>query len=423
MSNAATVAAGPVGAEALRELVPAALVPVAGAPVSGAPVAAPPGPEAEPVWVGEAPPEGGVDSVRAAWVRCLETDPASSVYAHPDLVLRRQALPGSAPAVYLRRRKDSGELAAVAGLAPRTVRFRVAPGLPLRIAARGYRVLGSTCAGDHGAQGTGEFVGAMVGLLAGGGADCVSFDELQVGSPLWQAALGAAGPKVSVVAPAKPQTHWWVRFPENPEDYWKKFSGKSRNTLSRKAKKFEHTFRCYREPAEVEELLAKSHQVSQTTWQSKRLGERVKNSADEKAYWETLAKLGALRAYVLEHAARPVAFVLGVQWNGRFLYEEPGYDPAFAAQSPGSVLLYRLIQDLIERDTPALIDFGFGDVEYKRQFGNEQTESGPLLLIRRTAKLTLARGLDALSDRARRGARAGLEATRLLQVVRKLYRR
>src|SRR5207249_4733299 len=111
---------------------------------------------------------------------------------------------------------------------------------------------------------------------------------------------------------------------------------------------------------QVDEFLDQAHRVSRQSWQAKRLGVRIRNTPEERAYYEFLASQGALRSYVLEHRGRPVAFEFGIQWNGRFVFEETGYDAAFAGHSPGTVLLFRILEDLIARDTPELLDFGYG---------------------------------------------------------------
>ena len=49
-----------------------------------------------------------------------------------------------------------------------------------------------------------------------------------------------------------------------------------------------------------------------------------------------------------------------------------------------SELRLRMIEDMIARDTPWLMDFGFGDGEYKRRFCTRQTLSAGVLLLPRT---------------------------------------
>src|SRR5262249_52303843 len=184
-----------------------------------------------------------------------------------------------------------------------------------------------------------------------------------------------------------------------------------------------HSLICYREKEEVPLFLDKAHQVSLRTWQSKRLGLRIENSPEVRKFWEGVASLGAMRSYVLEQDGRPLAFMLGIQWKGRFVSEEIGYDQDYAAFAPGKVLHFRLLDDLIARDTPALLDFGSGDNEYKRVFGNQQTMSGPALLVRRAWRPMAVAWLSRVRHRVGQRLRGGLLRVGLLSTVRKLLRR
>src|SRR5205823_2400496 len=147
--------------------------------------------------------------------------------------------------------------------------------------------------------------------------------------------------------------------------------------LKRKVTKLDHTIQVVNRADQVAGFLNDAHCISQESWQSKRLGLRIKNSPQEKALYEALAELGALRAYLLHHAGKPIAFSLGIQWNGGYLWDEVGHIAAFSEQSPGTVLFMRMLEDLIARDTPRIFDFGYGDGEHKRLFGTRQTQSGP----------------------------------------------
>jgi hypothetical protein len=268
-----------------------------------------------------------------------------------------------------------------------------------------------------------DFTGAVRRLLGSGDSDCLLFEDLGVGSPLWQA-LGTAGRgrEAATFYRGKPQRHWWIRFPENGEQYWGQFSRKTRYNLRRAAKKLDHTLAPVTEASQVVDFLAKVHQVEQKTWQARRLRVRFKNSPRERRFWEGIASLGALRSYLLEQKGQPLAFVLGIQWNGCFIYYDIGYDAAYAQYSPGTVLLFRLLEDLIARTPPRLFDFGFGDADYKQLFGNHQTLSGSVLLVRRAWRPLATASLDRLRYGISQGLRAGISRLGFQARLKGLYR-
>jgi CelD/BcsL family acetyltransferase involved in cellulose biosynthesis len=89
------------------------------------------------------------------------------------------------------------------------------------------------------------------------------------------------------------------------------------------------------------------------------------------------------------------------------------YDDSRAAFSPGSTLLFLLIEDLI-RQGSTLIDFGYGEPAYRHGSTNVLVERGTILLLRKTFANRLYqvghatfRSVIKLLKHLRRGARSG----------------
>ncbi len=104
------------------------------------------------------------------------------------------------------------------------------------------------------------------------------------------------------------------------------------------------------------------------TWQGRTFGPRVRNAR----HLEILADHGWLRGFVLFEKEKAIAFVLGFQYDGTYIYEEPGYDSEATAKSPGFTLLSMLLEHVFKENPPTVFDFGFGDNQYKRVFSTEQ---------------------------------------------------
>jgi CelD/BcsL family acetyltransferase involved in cellulose biosynthesis len=66
-----------------------------------------------------------------------------------------------------------------------------------------------------------------------------------------------------------------------------------------------------------------------------------------------------------------IAIHLGVQFSGRFYYLLPAYNFDFQVYSPGKILLYRLIQEVINSRN-VIFDFTVGGEEYKREWCNNE---------------------------------------------------
>ncbi len=67
---------------------------------------------------------------------------------------------------------------------------------------------------------------------------------------------------------------------------------------------------------------------------------------------------------------KPVAFWHGNAYRGSFGVISTGFDPAYAEDRPGTYLLMRAVEDLSADGSAQVIDFGFGDADYKRHFGD-----------------------------------------------------
>ncbi|MCP9452158.1 MAG: GNAT family N-acetyltransferase [Nitrospira sp.] len=67
--------------------------------------------------------------------------------------------------------------------------------------------------------------------------------------------------------------------------------------------------------------------------------------------------------------SRPLAMHVGFDYQGRFLWYKPSFDPAYAKHSPGLVLLRYLIGYAIEQKREEF-DFSIGDEPFKQRFCN-----------------------------------------------------
>ncbi len=336
--------------------------------------------------------------------------------AHPDVI--GWALPEGAGAMVYTD-SDQGRLQTMALLAP--ARLPAVREMPWLTHFDGWRLVGNRLAGRDDDEAYRHFITASMDLLAHSDADCMFFEDIEVDAPLWRAAVAADTGSVSIDYPKPAQPHWLLRFPDTPADYWQRLPRKSRYNLRREAKRFPHRVDAITTAAQVPAFLEAAHTVSEHSWQGKRTVTNIANSERQRAMFTAMANLGALRSYLLYHDDQPVAFVYGWQWQGLYNYEQIGYDGRVAAHGPGKVLLFRLIEDLIARDTPEVLDFGNGDADYKRRFATEHTATGPITLNARKLKTHVALTLRHWRNSADRGMRLALRRTGLYDRVRRAY--
>ena len=73
-----------------------------------------------------------------------------------------------------------------------------------------------------------------------------------------------------------------------------------------------------------------------------------------------LAKNGDLRCYLSYLKEKPVAFGWGELAHQRFYFRQTAFDPGYRKLSPGTALIVKIINDLIQNTDCRLFDFQHG---------------------------------------------------------------
>lgn len=221
---------------------------------------------------------------------------------------------------------------------------------------------------------------------------------------------------------------YWVEFNGDFDNYLKKFSTKSRNTLTRKIKKFtefsggELAWREFVHVDEMTEFHRLALEVSVKTYQERLLDCGLPTS---QAFIDTmlaLAKQDRVRGYILFHQSRPIAYIYCPIHDGIVFYEYLGHDPDFQRWSPGTILQYFCLKSLFDAKKFRLFDFTEGEGAHKAFFSTHSKYCADIYYFRRTwrnlAMLRLHAGVDVLSN----GIVKILEKLRLKAYIKKLVR-
>ncbi len=176
-------------------------------------------------------------------------------------------------------------------------------------------------------------------------------------------------------------------------DYLKtQFSPKPRQNLQRSVRRFAErqdgkaSWQVYTAAEEMEEFLREAVAVSKQTYQTRLLDAGLPSGPEFLKGIQRLAQDGRARGYLLRDQGKVIAFAWCRQQGNSLIYDTIGYLPEFGNLSPGSVLLYHILEDVFASAKYGILDFGPGEAQYKSLFATHSQEFVDLYLLRSTLK-------------------------------------
>lgn len=153
-------------------------------------------------------------------------------------------------------------------------------------------------------------------------------------------------------------------------EYLGRLPSKERLELRRKRRRFAESsggvqyYREYRLPGEMTEFYELSREISKRSFQGK-LGVGIPNSEKFRSDLVRLAGEGRVRGFLLLHRGCPVAYEYCRVYGDCLTGELCGYDPEMRRSSPGSVLMFCILEQLFREQIFQYWDFGTGEAKYK----------------------------------------------------------
>jgi CelD/BcsL family acetyltransferase involved in cellulose biosynthesis len=209
--------------------------------------------------------------------------------------------------------------------------------------------------------------------------------------------------------------------------YMDRFSGKTRSTLRRKARKLAeepggYTVTVHRTPAEIESFLDAALPLSARTYQARLLDAGLPDDAASRRAMLEAAEDDRMRAFLLHAGGAPIAY-LSLPVSGMTLvYAHLGYDPAWARASVGTVLQMDALESLFAEQRFRWFDFTEGEGAHKAMFGTHFAECSSLVLLEPTLANRTLLGARAGFDAGVAGAKALVERSGALGRIRALLR-
>jgi hypothetical protein len=368
------------------------------------------------VQVARSPEE--LDALRWAW----EALPVDNPAADPDhlLTLVHHSPTPARPHVILLERDGRAEALAVGRVGEVRLGARFGYATVLRPRVEALTVAQGGLVGPGREE---HLLAALIDALQEDSLDVVRL-RARVGSPLHELATTRPGALVRGRG-ADPVVRRRARLPDSFADYLQARTAKTRSTIQRYARRLEERvgdgleLRLFRTPAELPRLVDDTHSVYQRTYQ-RGLGAGFSDSASARALRRLAAERGWLHAWVLYLDGEPAAFWHGTLYRRIFYTGPTGYDPQHKDLRLGTYVLAKMVEQLCGKAD--WMDFGLGDAEYKRHFGDEQwAEEDVLLFARRPRPVVVNLARTGVLGASRAG-KATLERSGKLAAARRRWR-
>lgn len=211
------------------------------------------------------------------------------------------------------------------------------------------------------------------------------------------------------------------------DEYLNRWSSKARYNLKRSVRKLQDrnaggVLEVATTPDAMDGFLCQAAAISQTTYQSRLLQSGLQYDADYVEHMRALAERGEARGYLLKDQGQAIAFAWCSGSGQRLTYDVIGYLEEAAALSPGTVLLYLIVEDLFRLGRFDTFDFGVGDAPYKQLFATHVDEFADAYLFPPTLGNRMRLATHWWLDRFSASIGAMLEKAGLKARVRRLLR-
>ena len=226
---------------------------------------------------------------------------------------------------------------------------------------------------------------------------------------------GFFGPAIRYIS--KAELRYLIHLRGTFLDYTSGFSSRRRSVLTRHVRRFAEfsggslEFRVFTRSEEMPEFVGIAAALSQRSYKA-RIGAAFKDLAITPEELSAAAAGDGIRGYVLYSSGKTVAYYFCREQGGSLLYVHSAYDPRHAKLSPGTVLLWLILESLFAEQRFEYFDFLWGYFPYKAAFARTSIRVACVFFLRGSVRsrglvlthlalLTLTKWMRALTSRLR----------------------
>jgi hypothetical protein len=275
---------------------------------------------------------------------------------------------------------------------------------------RTLRVAHGGIAGTMDGAGAAVVADAIATTLGSGEVDVAVVPAVRTGTPL-EAALDAVAGRFRRQAFSTPYVHRRLLLPDTFDDLLAARDRRSRYNLRRQSSQLEQAFEgelaieMLRAPEDFDRIVSDLERVAAATYQ-RALGAGFSDTPERRELVRVALAKGWFRAWVLAIGGEPVAFWQGNAVGDTFFVSSTGYTAEFGPHGVGTYLQLRMFADLCDDPTIDVVDFGWGDADYKKRFGTESWFERDIVLFApsvRGTRVAITRNLLKAVDHTARG--------------------
>jgi hypothetical protein len=269
-------------------------------------------------------------------------------------------------------------------------------------------------------------VRALDGALRSGEADVLVVPAVRVDSALDHALAETSSP-VRRQFFVESTTHRRLVLPSTFDEWLAGRDRKSRYNLKRSGalleKEFEgrYTVDRFEHPEDFDRIVEHLDRIAAKTYQ-RGLGAGFADTPERRELVRIALDRGWFRAWVLRIDDEPIAFWQGTVRDGTYFSNNTGYDPAFARFGVGTYVQMKMLEDLCADPSVGVLDFGWGDADYKARFGTESWDERDIVVFAPTIKGIRVNAIRTAVVAADRAARAILERAGVTARVKRAWR-
>jgi hypothetical protein len=259
----------------------------------------------------------------------------------------------------------------------------------------------------------------VIRSLDEGDADLALFEPLDVESPLYRCALQL--PRfASLDHSCCTNGHWLMNFPKGLDDLLMSLGRSQRSKLRRKYNKLfsgwegKAQVRSFRSLADLEPAISDMEEIASRTDKRLLFGVGFFDTPQIREQMAVAAEKGWLRIYILYLDEKPAAFWRGTVYERCLQADDVGHDPVWREFSPGICLFLNILEDLREEDIK-IVDFCFGDIQFKQCFGGVRRIESRVHIYAPTLRGLQLNLLETATQRATDCAKFLLRRTPCLQ--------